>query len=791
MQAQSVIQGFVADSASQKIPFAAVTIVNASDSTILKGVLADDKGFFSIDNITPGNYYLLVQAVGYKKKISDVYKVDGINNVVADQFLSSSTKNLKEVNVTAQQPFIEHQADRIVVNVENSIVSAGNSVYEVLQRSPGVRIDDDGNLALKGKEGVNVMVDGKPLRLSSDQLVNYLKSMSASTVQKIDLISNPSAKYDAEGSAGIIDIRTKKGRKDGFNASVYSTYTQGRYMKSNSGFSFNMNKYKMNWYGSYDYSYRKDFYDLHLDRTFVSNGFPDTRYIQHNYVAFPYHINTGKLGMDYSLSNNTVAGFQLNAMSNRFNSSGNSNSVTLNGSDELQYYYNTLSTSDEGRDNASANLNLKHSVDTTGGNITADIDYVTYSSPIIQNFRSDYTDVNGNPFLHPGFVRSNVKAKLCIYSGKTDFVKTINGTKIESGLKSSYVTADNDKVFYNTVNGIEAIDTGKTNHFLYDETINAAYVSASRELKKFTLQIGLRFESTLVHGNQVTNAIKFRREYSQLFPNVSVLYKADDKNEISVAYNRRINRPDYQSLNPFIIYVDPTFWKQGNAYLRPELSNSYELGYSFGELLNVTAYYSHSIHNISAVLLQDDVNKLTIQTEQNMDHVNYYGMDVNLTLKVSKTWNNFTNLSYYNGSYSGRQQRQDYVNGNNVFSVNSTNSFILPYDFTSEVTFYYKTREVYNLLDFESVVLVNAGIKRSFLKNKLACKLSLNDIFYSNNTRGAVQFYNIDETFLRKRDTRTVGISLTYIIGKGGSSASAKRKSGAEDEKKRAGEKGS
>jgi len=780
------VEGRVSDSASQAISYATVSLMTAADSSLVKTDLCDEGGMFRF-TVKPGEYFIAVYFSGYVKYLSERFTLQAGEKKTLSVVMQHASKDLREVEVSVQKPFIEHFADKTVVNVENSIVSTGGSAYDVLERSPGISIDQDGNISMKGKQGVNVMIDGKPVHMSADQLAGYLKGMPASTVEKIELISNPSSKYDAAGTAGIIDIKTKKGRKDGFNTSVYGAYGQGIYEKLSAGMSFNFKKKKFNWFGNYDYGRKRDFYDLELDRTFYTHDTPVTRYSQHNFVMFPFNTHNAKLGCDIFVAKNTTLGFVAGGNSNHFTSPGHSNSKTLDGSDALLYYFDTENGAAEARDNAYANLNFRHTFDTLGRELKADVDYVVYTNPIRQNFSNTYTDPAGNEYLPPTSIRTSVKANLRIYSAKADYVHPFStSAKMEAGIKSSYVTADNDKVFYSTNNGVETVDTGKTNHFLYEENINAAYINFSKEWDKFSIQLGLRREQTLVNGNQVTSHITFKRSYSQLFPSAFLLYKINEKNNLSLSYSRRISRPNYQSLNPFILYVDPTFYKQGNPYLEPELSDNIELSYNFNDNLGITPYYSYASRSISAVLLQDDVNKITVQTEQNMDHVDYYGLSMNVTLKPFKWWNSFNNIELYKGTYSGSQQGEQYVRSNTVLSVNTTNSFILGKTLSAELSFFYKTKEVYSVLDINPSSSLNIGIKRSFLEKKLILKLSGTDLLYMNNTSGAVKFSSINERFSRHRDTRVITLSLTWIIGKGGSSASAKRASGAEEEKRRA-----
>lgn len=786
----SRIEGMVKDSSKQPVPFAAISLHKIADSSLVKSVLCDEKGVFSMEKVKAGDYFITASTLGYQKAGSSaIHLAENENKKIKDLILKALTTQLKEIQVAAQKPFIEHRADKTIVNVENSIVSVGNSAYEVLERSPGVAIDQDGNVSLNGKQGVNVMMDGKPMQMSAEQLANYLKGLPSSSLEKIELITNPSSKYDASGLGGIIDIKTKKGRKDGFNTSIYANYGQGMYEKVSSGLSFNAKYKKLNWFGNFDFGKRKDFYDLHLDRTFYKNGLPDTRFNQRNFVMFPFNTGNAKLGVDFYATKNTTFGAIVSGNGNYYNSPGTSNASAYNAENALQYYYNTESYSKEKRERGTINLNFKHKIDTSGSEITADADFATFNSPVNQVFDSQYSDLNYQPLSPESSVRSDVQAHLNIYALKTDYTHPFNSkTKLEAGAKSSYVTADNNKTFFNTVSGTETLDADKTNHFIYKENINAAYTTLSREFGKFSAQLGLRAEQTVVHGNQITTHITFDKNYTQLFPSALFSYTLNDNHAFSANYSRRIERPNYQSLNPFIIIIDPTFYKQGNPNLDPELAHSFELGYTFKQFITFNTYYVYSLHQVGAVLLQNDELKITTQTDQNIAYSKYIGCNIDATLKLFKWWNCYISLNIYEDYYRGELQGQDYSRGNTVFTTNTTNSFILPKGFSAELSYFYKSREVFNVLDLNPMSSLNIGVKRSFFEKKLVAKIGANDIFYTGSTSGAVHFNTTNEAFLRQRDSRVVTLSLTYNIGKGGNSSSLKHKSGAEDETKRAGE---
>ncbi|MGQ0827642.1 MAG: TonB-dependent receptor domain-containing protein [Bacteroidota bacterium] len=787
-QAGSLIEGQVKDKDNNSAAFATVTLLNAYDSSLVKGAITDEGGNYQIENIKAGRYIIGVHFVGYAKHYSLSFDLKENEKKRMDDIIFLPSENqLNQVEIVSQKPFIERQVDKIVVNVENSIVSAGNSVFEILERSPGVTIDQNGNISLKGKQGIVVMMDGKPTLLNPEQLGNYLKGMPSSAVEKIELINNPSSKYDAAGSAGIINIKTKKGRKDGFNSSINGAYGQGRYEKISGSINFNHKKKKINWFGNYNYSKRKGFHNVTLDRVFSVNGIPNTRFMQDNYVVFPFNNHTAKLGFDFYASKKTTIGLVINGNNNKFNPHGENNTQVYNGTNELIYNFRTTNRSNDLWQNGSTNINFSHTIDTTGKEISGDADYAAYGNKTTQRFLTTYADADGNMYLPDNFIHSNVKGLLQIYSGKVDYSHPYNQTlKFETGIKSSYVTADNDVRFYNTVNGADIVDTTKTNHFIYDENINAAYINATKDFEKISVQLGLRGEQTIMHGTQVTTGTKFDRNYAQLFPSAFLTYRINKKNELAFNYSRRIDRPNYQSLNPFIFFLDPTTYKQGNPFLQPQLTNSFELSYTYDQNTTLTGYFSRTYDNITEVLIQDDVKKVTIQTGKNIGHVDYSGLSINTNLKPTKWWNCFNDINIYYGLYTGEVQG-NYLNKSNlVFTINSTNSFVLPKNFSAELSFFYKTKEVYGIMEMEPIYSLNAGVKKTFANNKFTAKLNFNDILYSYRIQAYIGFYNIDESFKRKNDTRTVTISLTYNIGKGGNTPSSRRQTGAEDEKKRA-----
>ncbi|MEP6612855.1 MAG: outer membrane beta-barrel protein [Mucilaginibacter sp.] len=586
---------------------------NAKDSSLVKINLTEKDGGLLFDNIKSGSYLLSISAVGYGKTLSPTFSVDqGSKQVtVPDIKIEKKVNELNEVTVNEKKPFMERQLDRIVVNVNNSIVSVGSTALDVLARSPGVLVSQSDNISMKGKQGVTVMIDGKPTYLAATDLANLLRATPANSIDKIELITNPSAKFDASGSAGIINIKLKKDQRYGLNGTLSLSAGQGVYAKLNDGINLNYRNKNINIFGSYNYSYRENFNHLELTRNFYKpDGVTlDGAYKQDNYLTFPLHSHLVKAGMDYTPSKNTTIGFSLTGLLADFNPGCENASDVLDSLRQKTSSFHTSNTSKNKPKNYAANVNFKHTIDTTGQEITTDLDYARYSSNSLQNYITSYFNNDGSQSQPNDILRDNQIGALSIYSIKTDYLLPLKGdAKFEAGFKSSYVTADNNLSFYNIINDAPQFDTTKSNHFLYKENINALYVNYNKNYKKFKYQLGLRAEQTISNGNQLTTNNKFRNSYIQVFPSIFLSEKLNDKNEISLSVGRRIDRPTYRQLNPFKFFLDPSTYVEGNPYLKPQLTYQTDFTYTFLQKYSLTLSYSNTSDNITSVLIPNDAD---------------------------------------------------------------------------------------------------------------------------------------------------------------------------------------
>ncbi len=783
------ISGRVLDTDGQPVTFASVLLRHFSDSSLVKTELTDDKGAYQIASVANGNYLLEVTLLAYRKYLSGKVVVAGNNTAMPDIALQKSNNTtLKEVAIRAQKPFIEVHPDKLVVNVENSIVDAGGSALDVLQHSPGVTVDQNDNISLKGRSGVNVMINGKIQPISGQELANMLKSMPSNAVESIELITNPSAKYDAAGSAGIINIKLKKDSKSGLNGSVNGTYAQGIYGKANGGFNMNYRNNKFNFFASYNHSEREGFNHLTLQRSFYTNSVFAGAYNQDNNYVYHFHTDIASVGMDYNISSKTTIGFILNGESDFINRTGNNYSIVVDSaSQQPSSHFTTQNEAPSFWNSYAANINLRHTFDSSGKVLAVDLDYAGYPSHGTQDYTTIYSTPDPEAILH-----GDQKGITQIRSFKADYTNPFkNNAKLEAGIKTSFVTADNNLRFFDQTDTGYKADISKTDHFIYNETINAGYINVSKDWTKWSTQLGLRAEQTIAKGSDVTTDSSFTRNYLQLFPSFAVQRHVDKNDDLGITLSRRIDRPSYEQLNPFKYYLDPTTYKTGYPYLNPALSYSAELSYTYKQRfitsLNCVITTNPIVEVIQPSATED---KVTIQTTKNLTTLYYYSASGSYQFQFFKWWSNTTNANVYYSRYTGDIAGTNLNAGKVAFNIYSSNHFILPHNWSAELSGFYQAPEQYGYMQVRQMSMIDIGIQKNLFDKQATIRLNAKDIFWHGYPSAVSYYYDYIESFVARRDTRLVVVSFTYRFGKRTLPQSAKHSGGAEDEKKRVGGQG-
>jgi len=786
--AQNTVRGEVKDENQKPVVAASVSLYRESDNVLVKAAFTDPQGLYSFDGIKPDNYLLKITSTGYRQVTTSI-KATGEGEIkVSAVTMHIEEKKLTGVTVQAQKPLFEHRADKTVVNVSASPSNAGANALEVLEKSPGITVDKDGNISLKGKAGVQVFMDGKPAYLSGQDLVNFLKNLQGSQLDQVEIMTNPSARFDAAGNSGIINIKTRKVVQLGYSATFTAGYTQAIYAKDNQDITFNYRKNKVNLFGTVSRNERNTIRAFIIDRKFID---PTTKEVKtllsqesdkKNWNA----SNSIKLGADFFSTKRTSIGVVLNGYYNPENSVSTGNINILNPNRVLLGNTFARSTSRISWKNFSSNVNLRHVFDSTGKELTADLDYVYYDGANTQNLSNYFYDASGNAGGKPDTLYGNLPQRINIYSAKVDYVHPLKkGAKLEAGLKAAYVKTDANAVYDSLINNKLVRDAGRSNHFVYDETITAVYASYSRPFtKKFSGQFGLRLENTVAHGNQLTTGEKFTRNYTQLFPTAFLAYKINKKNNLSVNYGRRIRRPDYESLNPFVKFLDRYTFEQGNPNLRPQFSHNVELSYSYNNFMTATLNYTKTTNIIQVVLMQDEVTNQTFGRQSNIASQRQYGAAVNLFKQV-KSFNANLFVNVYNNEFSGLLNNTNVTIGATTAVLNGSMSYKFKKGITTELSAFYRTAGIEGIFRIRPLGALNFGASMPLFKNKATLRLSMRDIFWTQKATGEVRFGTIDTRFQQIPDSRTIGLNFSYRLSKGKLNSSIRKAGSASDEQGR------
>lgn len=778
------ISGRVVSQQQTPEPDAVVALISA-DGKIAKTESADENGNFTFSNIPKGQYNIQISVNGIPRFTGDAFTANE-NFVVGTTILPAPATELSAVVVTKAKPYIERQQGKMILNVESSIGATGASAFEVLEKAPSVNVDQNDNISLRGKGGVIVQIDGKNTPLSGSTLANYLRGIPSNAVDKIEFITNPGAKYDAAGSA-IINIKMKKDRRKGTNGTVTSSYSQGKYPRLNNSLSLNHRNKNVNVFGSYSFAYSEWFNDLNLDRRFFENDIFTGRYDQINSLKMNFRNHIGRAGADWTINKKHTLGIIANAVSNNFNPTGRNFSDVYDENNVREQRFITWNRSRDKWHNASVNLNHKYTIDTLGTEITTDFDYANFGNTTKQNFQTKYFDNNNVEFLPQYLLHGDLDGNLNIFALKSDFVKTLrNKIKLESGVKSSYVKADNDLQFFDVSSGTPIFDPTKSNHFIYTENINAAYVNASKDIGNWGFYLGFRVENTNITGEQLVDGTSFDDSYTQLFPSVFTSYKFNDNHSLEFNYSRRITRPSYEQLNPFKFFLDQTTYKEGNPYLKPQTTHSVEMTHVFKQKIYSTLSFSRTTDNITEVIApSDDDPMVTVQTDKNLNTADIIGLFIITPLDFTPWWNTNYSFNFYYGSYSGTVANTTLnARGSFNFNCNLVNNFKLGNGYSAEVTGNYRGREIYAFMDVDPIWILNLGIQKKWKQSSL--KLAANDVFWTNRTTADSEFTNYTERFKVSRNTRVIALSYTYNFGQGNGQP-RRRTGGADDIKQRAG----
>ncbi|WP_296623157.1 outer membrane beta-barrel protein [Marivirga sp.] len=787
LQAQSTINGKVKDKNNEPVPYVNVLLLNKNDSSLVKGAVSDDIGKYTIYNVPVGTYLLAASMVGYEKSYGSSLTVEEeLSEITSPPLtLADDVQQLEEITVKTTRPFIEKKIDRTVVNVANSIVSSGSTGLEVLEKAPGVFVDQQNNsISLMGKSGVIVQIDGRRTNLSITDVVTMLRSTSSDNIDKIELITNPSAKHDAEGNAGIINIVMKENNSIGTNGSVSLSGGTGRYDRERGSLQLNHRSEKINLFGSYSANRGGNYLDFDLYRN-QADG--DIRNIieQEMYIKIQQMGQNVKGGVDYFVGENTTLGVVWNGFWNNRTDRIPEASTTFRRQESGPLYRQTLSeiSNSNALSNQMANLNLQHSFG-NDGEITADVNFGRFNSEMNSDLITA-TILPEDPGNEPEGLVIQMPVTIDVLTFKTDYNRSLSETwKMETGYKSSSVKSDNNLSLSNGSIGEMERDPELSNHFQYTERVNAAYASIKgNPFTKTEMQLGLRAEHTYSLGESLSLNERVERDYLNLFPSLFVSRELSEKQNLTFSYSHRIDRPNYRSLNPARWYLDPYSFERGNPFLNPQYTHSLELQHGFKNQV-FTSFGASFINDVVVKIVQPVDNQKAERIPQNVGTSQVYSMNLSFPISVMKAWELQTNLvglySRFEYLFQGVPLEVEQFSGR----ININNSIKLGKGWRGEVSGWVNTPGIQAMFVSGWQGTLNVGIQKAF-NEKWQAKLNMQDILHTNQFIMYGEAAGFTQNYRIRRDTRLVMLRLSYSFGNQKLKRARQRKTGSEDEMSR------
>jgi len=778
----SAIHGKIQIENSSPADAATIVLLESKDSSIVKSTISNQQGVFSFNGLEAGNYLLFITKLNYAKKYSGPYYVpDGKTTDAGVITIYATARQLSEVSITGKKDFVEVRKDKTVLNVEQNVMAAGGSLYDVLTTSPGVKLVHD-EILYRGGQKALIAIDGKPVLLSGDELINFLKNYQSSSIGQIELINNPGGKYEASAAGGLINIILKKKKELGSYASVTASGGYGQKYKSGIGFNYNLRTEKLNLFASYGFQDNKTPHTIMNDRTIFEGG--QLYDFNLNYEADLKTINNNfSVGADYQLTKGQTIGFLVNGFDN--NITINKKNVTVISTNGLRdSSINTQSAISRDINNISYNLNYSANLDKAGNSvITADADYSNYHRHSAENLQNNFFDAAGQAESNSIFYQDNSPSHITIKSAGLDFRQTLSkSTHFDAGIKTSRVNSDNQIGFDSLVNRTYVPVADLTDHFIYDERIDAAYLQFQTRINKTSLSVSLRGENTENSAISVKPNHKADTSYFNLFPIVQLSQELSKNNQLTAFYTRSINRPNYQDLNPFVGYVDKYYYSTGNPFLKPDYINTYEISDLVMNRYKVSLDMVITDNYWNTVFEQDDVTKIYTSKKANLGTRYQYQVKFDIPVDITSWWNATASIDAFHEKYVYSNDTLATKQTNGV-TINLNQSFKITPRLSLQWVNYYESPTYYIISQYKTLYYMDAGIAYSIFQNQGSLRLAASDMFNTHYNMYHSNFANLNITEKDKLGSRFVIATFTYRFG----TSSSKRRNNNSDEQRRLG----
>ncbi|GAA4383673.1 outer membrane beta-barrel family protein [Hymenobacter koreensis] len=746
----------------QPLAYATIVLKKSADPAFVLSTITDEKGAFRFENVAAGNYMLTSMYLGYKNYSETEILVDNIsvNNKPLPVVMVPDKKLLNEVKIIGNKPFIEMYADKVVLNVAESPIAQGSDASEVLSRAPGV-VGQGGRYVVRGKTAL-VLIDGKVTNLSGNDLTELLASLPSNTLDKVEVVANPSAKYDANGGA-VINILTKKNSAFGTNGSVSAGVGAGRFARYNGGLHLSHRRDKLNMFGGFDYLRTKQYRRQTSNR--VLNQ--ETRIDEESYDVTERNSLTARLNVEYDLTKRSSVGLQVRGIASARDRDGNTNSFVA-GLTGPPSSTNLLQTDGAARGlNPTVSLYYRTLLDSAGGELKLNADYLTFNKRFDEQYRNEGFDLLTGR-ASASTLRNNTPARNSVASFTADYTRSFGKTtSLEAGLKSLRTVTDNDIRWENQdESGAWLNAPGRTNHFVYREYINAGYASVRQTVsKQVGVQLGLRAEHTYSEGESLTLNQLDKRDYFNLFPSASLDYTHSEKQQWNFSYQRKIDRFRFDIVNPFLTYVSPYLFYQGNPNIRPSFSHNFSVSHSYNNAVATSLTYGRHTNALAEVFRRDPATNVVIMSEENLSRATTADANVSVTKQLLggllTTVNNVgaTYVRFYSPSRPLLSQSSVGV------MASSNNTLNFPHDIRAEITLFYRTPLTYGSYSFRAQYNGSIAVSKPVLKDKATLTLSVFDPFNLLQVGYDTRAEELRSYDFNKMESRFVRLNLYYRFG--------------------------
>ena len=780
------ISGKVTDQQGEPVPYANVALVQL-DGALVDGAVSDELGNFIIESAKTSKVKLMVSSIGYVTFSSEPFDLaPGVTKDFGTLSISDEMTGLDEVTVKASRPEIIIEPDKTIINVEGTVMAEGANALDVIGRSPGIYVDQEGNINLNGRTGATVMINDRPTYMSSTDLANFLRSMSADNIKSIEVINNPSSRFDAEGSAGVINIQLKKNTVDGVFGNIQVGGQYNGQFAPNAGMTLNVKKGKWSTNGTFNYNEYAVYNDLEINRNFsLEEG--TSNFNQDSRISSRYKTPSFNGSANYEINANQNLGLNVQASTSKDINTSSSGTVVTNPGQDYNNYIESFNDSDGTRNRLFTNLHYDAKLDTLGSKISADVDFTIMDNESSSLLDNSYWSGNNDPSLsYTDKILTLNDMFYTIFTAKVDYTKTLKGGKtLETGLKGSWVESDNNLDLSRAENEGPFEPDPNSNRFIYNENVLAAYASLKGSFSEnVSYQAGLRGEYSDIVGNSVTLNQVNKQNYFNLFPSFFVQHKVSDKYQIVYNANRRITRPNYRLLNPFVYYIDPLTSETGNPNLKPQYSTNFEMNHVVNGAYQFTLGYSVTEDAFMQVFIQDQEARTTTTFTDNFEQTRNANFRAIVPVEIKKWWAT-SNMLQVNYNQFQTQIGEDFLDVEQVsYMVRTQQNFTLPKGFKLELMAMYLGPQIWGQGLIEGFGWVDAGLTKSVMKDKLSISVNGTDLFRTQVINAKVQFADIDTSFRQYRSNQGVRFTLRYNFAKG-ESFRVKSNSGSSEERNR------